>query len=43
MASLKNLRLTGTYAWTGLAADDSPLMLRDVGTQEIYALDWQAP
>jgi hypothetical protein len=26
---------------TGLAADDSPLILRDVGSQEIYALDLQ--
>ena len=29
--------------WTGLAPDDSPLVLRDIGTQEIYALDWAAP
>lgn len=27
--------------WMGLAPDDSPLVLRDVGTQDIYALDWQ--
>jgi len=27
----------------GLAPDDSPLLTRDTGTQEIYALDWQAP
>ncbi len=39
--SLKGLRLAD--GWTGLAPDDSPLVLRDVGTQEIYALDWQAP
>jgi hypothetical protein len=26
-----------------LAPDDSPLLLRDTGTQEIYALDWQVP
>ena len=26
--------------WTGLAADDSPLVLRDTGSEEIYALDW---
>ena len=25
------------------APDDSPLLLRDTGAQEIYALDWQAP
>ena len=27
----------------GLASDDSPLVLRDVGNQEIYALDLQLP
>jgi hypothetical protein len=26
-----------------VAPDDSPLVLRDIGTQEIYALDWAAP
>jgi hypothetical protein len=45
IASLKGIRLTippiGT--WCGLAPDDSPLVLRDVGTQEIYALDLQLP
>jgi eukaryotic-like serine/threonine-protein kinase len=29
--------------WTGLAADDSPLIMRDRSTQEIYALDLGAP
>ncbi len=43
LASLKGLRLTGRFGWTGLAPDDSPLVLRDVGTQEIYAFDWEAP
>ncbi len=43
LVSLKNLRLTGSLGWTGLAQDDSPVVLRDVGTQEIYALDWNAP
>jgi Tol biopolymer transport system component/predicted Ser/Thr protein kinase len=43
LVSLKGLRLTGDFAWTGLAPDDSPLVLRDVGTQEIYAFDWSAP
>jgi eukaryotic-like serine/threonine-protein kinase len=28
--------------WFGLAPDDSPLMLRDAATQEIYGLDWKA-
>ena len=31
------------WQWSGLAPDDSPLLVRDAGTQEIYALDWQAP
>jgi Tol biopolymer transport system component/DNA-binding winged helix-turn-helix (wHTH) protein len=29
--------------WTGLAGDDSPLVLRDTGSEEIYALDWDVP
>jgi Tol biopolymer transport system component len=29
--------------WTGLAPDDSPLVLRDTSVEEIYALDWEAP
>jgi len=37
-------RAVGAFAaWSGLALDDAPLVLRDTGTQEIYALDWQAP
>lgn len=28
--------------WTGLAPDDTPLLVRDISNQEIYALDWQA-
>jgi len=43
LASLNDIRRSGTYQWTGLAADDAPLLLRDVGTEEIYALDWNAP
>jgi len=45
IAGLKDLRQTGFRGafWTGLAPDDSPLVLRDTGTQEIYALDLQAP
>lgn len=31
------------YWWSGITPDGSPLVLRDVGTQEIYALDWEAP
>jgi eukaryotic-like serine/threonine-protein kinase len=29
--------------WTGLTPDDSPLLSKNVGTEEIYALDWEAP
>ena len=44
VAGLKNFRRTGYYGvWLGLSPDDSPLMLRDIGTQEIYALDWEVP
>jgi eukaryotic-like serine/threonine-protein kinase len=45
IVDLRGIRLTisdyGT--WCGLAFDDSPLILRDVGSQEIYALDLQFP
>lgn len=28
--------------WSSLALDHSPLLLRDIGAQDIYALDWEA-
>jgi len=32
----------GTFGWWGgLAPDDSPLLSRDISTQEIYAIKWQ--
>jgi Tol biopolymer transport system component len=45
VASLQGVRLAPTYggALTGLAPDDSPLVARDVGNQEIYALDLELP
>jgi Tol biopolymer transport system component/DNA-binding winged helix-turn-helix (wHTH) protein len=45
LASLKGLqRFWGQFGpWTGLAPDDSLLLVRDTSSQEIYALDWQAP
>ena len=44
VADLKNFRQGGYFGyWLGMAPDDSPLLLRDTGTQEIYALDWEAP
>jgi serine/threonine protein kinase/Tol biopolymer transport system component len=44
VVDLKNFSHTG-HLWTGLAIapDDSPLLLRDVGDQGVYALDWEAP
>ena len=43
LLSLKGLRrYFGPFgSWTGLAPDDSPLLVRDISSQEIYALDWQ--
>ena len=44
VADLTNFKGTGNLGpWLGLAPDDSPLLLRDTGTQDIYALDWRAP
>jgi Tol biopolymer transport system component len=42
--TLKNVARTGTFGlWSGLSPEGSPLILRDVGTQEIYALDLLLP
>jgi len=44
VADLKSFRQAGYWGtWLGLAPDDSPLLLRDTGSQDIYALDWHAP
>ena len=45
LASLKNFQLAygGLGSWLGWDPDEAPLMLRDIGTQDIYALEWQAP
>jgi Tol biopolymer transport system component len=45
LASIKDFRFApGVFgAWVGWTPDDQPLMLRDVGTQDIYALEWQTP
>jgi Tol biopolymer transport system component len=34
---------SSVYQWSGLTPDGAPLLLRDVGTQEVYALDLEAP
>jgi Tol biopolymer transport system component len=43
LASLKDVhRLWGPHAeWSGLGPGDSLLLTRDIGSPEIYALDWQ--
>ncbi len=45
VVSLKNIKNIGFSGglWIGVTPDGSPLLLRDTGTQEIYALDWHAP
>ena len=45
LASLKGVRLfNGTFGiWTGIAPDDSLLVLRDTSSDEIYALELQSP
>jgi len=45
VASLKNFRrvILPFQAWMGLTPDGSPLLMRDTGTQEVYALDFEEP
>jgi Tol biopolymer transport system component len=44
VVNLKGFRQAASGGqWLGLAPDDSPLLPRDAGTQDIYALDWVAP
>ena len=41
VASLAGVRQTGfrNAVWTGLTPDNDPLILRDVGTEELYSLN----
>jgi hypothetical protein len=45
IASLQEVRRTGIFGWpwVGLTPDSNPLILRDTGTEEIYALDVDLP
>ncbi len=45
LCTLKTVRrFRGDFGpWMGLAPDDTPLLTRDMSSQEIYALDWEAP
>ena len=45
IASLQGLRRSSgdMFWWSGITPDGSPLVLRDIGTQEIYEFDWRLP
>jgi eukaryotic-like serine/threonine-protein kinase len=44
VSDLTDLPTTGNIGpWLGLAPDDSLLLLKDLGTQDVYALDWEQP
>jgi len=44
VVSLKGFQQTGVYnLWLGLTPDDSPLLLKDAGSQEIVSMKWLAP
>jgi Tol biopolymer transport system component len=45
VASLKDFRrvIFARYPWSGLTPDGSPLLMRDIGSQEVYALDFETP
>ena len=41
---LKDIGLTGRWGHSiAIAPDDSPLLLREAGTQDVYSLDWEEP
>jgi Tol biopolymer transport system component len=44
LIDLKNFKPEGYFQVSlSLAPDDSPLLLRNAGTQDIYSLDWEEP
>jgi serine/threonine protein kinase/Tol biopolymer transport system component len=44
VVDLKDFRAAGFYGTSlSLTPDNQPIMTRDIGSQEIFALDWQAP
>ena len=45
VADLRDFRrvVTTFISWSGVTPDGSPLLMRDTGTQEVYALDFEAP
>jgi Tol biopolymer transport system component len=44
VADLKNFVAAGRYGGAlALTPDDSPILLRDAGSQDVYSVDWQEP
>ncbi len=44
VGSLKDVPITGFYSiWFGLTPDSTPLILKDTGTQDVVAMDWNEP
>ena len=44
VVDLKNFNSVGGFGTSlALTSDDSPLLLRNAGTQDVYALDWEEP
>ena len=44
VADMKGFKTTGYWGTSlTLTPDDSPLLLRNLGSQEVYSLDWEAP
>jgi Tol biopolymer transport system component len=45
LADLKGFRrvILNWIPWSGITPDGSPLLLRDISSQEVYALDFEAP
>ncbi len=45
LADLKGFRraVTSGFPWSGITPDGEPILLRDLSTQEVYALDFEAP
>jgi hypothetical protein len=46
LVNFKNFKFAPSapnYGWVGLAADGALVSLKDAGSNEIYALNWEAP
>lgn len=44
VVGLDGFRMAGFWGgWLGLTPDDSPLLLRDEGTEDIVSMDWSGP